>query len=136
MPASLTAASWISTPGDSGKPALERRQNVRFPMRLPVRYTIGKIQGWGRILNIGSGGAMLTLDQPVKTGQRAELYIGWPVLLHEKVYLNLIAGGVIVRVEEGRAAVRFERCHFRTATAAFRRQALMPDLRSGEPTYA
>jgi len=108
-------------------PAPERRQNVRFPMQLPVRYTVGGSHGWGRIVNIGSGGALFTINQPVKRGQRVELCIGWPVLLHEKIHLNLVAGGLIVRAEEGRAAVRFERAGFRTASSAFRRQALLPE---------
>jgi hypothetical protein len=118
--------------GTVGKPEQERRQNVRFPMTLPVRYSLGKIHGWGRILNIGSGGALLTLDRPVKLSQRIELCIAWPVLLHEKVHLNLIADGGIVRLEERRVAVRFERCRFRTATAAFRRQSLLPEFHGVE----
>jgi hypothetical protein len=123
------------SPDVRGRTTGERRQNVRFPMKLPVRYSLGKAHGWGRILNIGSGGALLTIDQPVKLGQRVELYIGWPVLLHEKVHLNLIAQGVITRAEEGCAAVRFERCHFRTASAAFRREALLPLAHSGAPAH-
>lgn len=111
----------------SGKPGRERRQNVRFPMKLPVRYNIAKTHGWGRIVNIGSGGALLTVDQPVKPGQRIELCIGWPVLLHEKVHLTLVAEGAVIRTEDGRAAVKFERCTFRTSNSAFRRQALLPD---------
>jgi len=109
-------------------PKREQRQNVRFPLSLPVRYSLAKSCGWGRIVNIGSGGALFTIDQPVKLGQRVELCIGWPVLLHEKVHLNLVAVGVIVRAEEGRAAARFERSSFRTASAAFRRQVLPPEL--------
>ena len=116
-----------------GKPKRERRRNVRFPMNLPVRYTLAKSCGWGRIVNIGSGGALLTIDQPVRSGQRVELCIGWPVLLHEKVHLNLVASGTIVRAGEGRAAVRFETCAFRTASAAFRRQAKFPELHRAEP---
>jgi hypothetical protein len=106
----------------------ERRQNVRFPMELPVRYRVGKSSSWGKIVNIGSGGALFTTDNTLKRGQRVELYIGWPVLLHEKIHLNLIAEGLIVRLEDGRAAVRFERCSFRTASAAFRRHALFPEV--------
>jgi len=95
-------------------------------MALPVRYSLVKCCGWGRIVNIGSGGALFTIDQPVRAGQRIELCIGWPVLLHEKVHSTLVAGGAIVRVEDGRAAIRFEQCLFRTAGSAFRRQALLP----------
>lgn len=114
-----------------GKPKPERRQNVRFPMALPLRYSLAKSCGWGRTVNIGSGGALVTVDQPVRHGQRVELCIGWPVLLHEKVHLNLIASGVIVRAEEGRAAVRFEQSSFRTASTAFRRLARLPEVRGG-----
>lgn len=113
----------------------ERRQNVRFPISLPVRFTLTDSCGWGRIVNIGSGGALFTLDQPVKPGQTVELCIGWPVLLHEKVHLNLVAEGLIVRVDDGRAAVSFERCRFRTASSAFRRQSLLPEAHGSVPAH-
>jgi hypothetical protein len=51
-----------------------------------MRYSLAKSCGWGRIVNIGSGGALFTVGQPVRQGQRVELCIGWPVLLHEKVH--------------------------------------------------
>ena len=98
-------------------------------MALPVRYTLARACGWGRIVNIGSGGALLTIDQPVMAGQRVELCIGWPVLWHEKVHLNLVANGVILRAGKGpRCGTVRKRCHFRTASAEFRRRAL-PELR-------
>jgi hypothetical protein len=106
----------------------DQRRNVRFPLALPVRYRLAKGSGWGQTINIGSGGALFTIDQPVKIGQRVELFIGWPVLLHENVHLNLVAGGSIVRVEAGCAAVKFEHCHFRTASAASRRKAAPAEL--------
>jgi len=105
-------------------------------MNLPVRYTLPKSCGWGRIVNIGSSGALFTIGQPVNPGQPVELCIGWPVLLHEKVHLNLIAAGLIVRSEGGRAAVRFERCCFRTARSDFRRQSQSADLRGGATLHA
>ncbi|MGA3075369.1 MAG: PilZ domain-containing protein [Bryobacteraceae bacterium] len=114
----------------------ERRHQVRFPIPLPVRYRLAKRSGWGRILNIGSRGALFTIDQPVRLGQRIELDIGWPVLLHDNVYLSLVAAGVIVRVEEGRAAVRFGKYCFRTASSIFRRQALLPELCGDAQPYA
>jgi hypothetical protein len=48
------------------------------------------------------------------------------VLLHEKAHLNLVAAGVIVRLERG-----LRRC---AASAAFRRQAL-PELRGGVASH-
>ena len=119
-----------------GKPTWERRSHVRFPIPLPVRYRLAKRSGWGRILNIGSRGALFTIDRPVRLGQRIELCIGWPVLLHDNVYLSLVAAGVIVRVEEGRAAVRFGKYCFRTASSTFRQQALLPELCGDAQPYA
>jgi hypothetical protein len=118
------------------KPKSERRRNVRFPMALPVRYSLANSCGWGQIVNIGSGGALFTVGQPVRRGEPVELCIGWPVLLHEKVHLNLIAAGPIIRAEEGRAAVRFERSSFRTARSDFRRQAKLPARHGGAESHA
>jgi hypothetical protein len=129
MPATTLPGSrsiHIPGPASLGKPKRERRQNVRFPISLPVRYTLAKNCGWGRIVNIGSGGALFTVSQQLKPEERVELCIGWPVLLHQKVPLNLVAYGVIVRSGEGCAAVKFEQYGFRTASAAFRRQSLPP----------
>ncbi len=109
------------------KPKKERRQSRRFPLALPVRYNIGSLCGWGQTLNIGSGGALFSIDQPVSPGDLIELCIGWPVLLDEKVHLNLVADGVIVYLRDGRAAVKFERCAFRTSSSEFRRQAIGPE---------
>jgi hypothetical protein len=99
-------------------------------MALSVRYNAGPCCAWGRILNIGSGGALFTIERPVSEGQRVELFIAWPVLLHEKVHLNLVAEGEVVRIEEGRAAVKFEQHSFRTSSATFRQQALLPEIRA------
>lgn len=107
------------------KPKRERRRGPRFPIRLPVRYSIAQNSGWGLILNIGSGGALFTISQPMAPGDLARLCIGWPVLLHEKVHLNLVAKGVIVRVEDCRAAVRFDKYEFRTSSSTFRRRAAL-----------
>jgi hypothetical protein len=101
-------------------------------MRLPVRYTLGKDSGWGEILNIASGGALFTISQPVAIGRLVELCIGWPVMMHDNVHLNLVAEGAIVRVEEGRAAVRFEKREFRTCSSTFFRQAILPEFRDDE----
>ena len=108
---------------------------MRFPITLPVRYSLAKNCGWGRTVNIGSSGALITIGQPVRPGQLVELCIGWPVLLHEKVHLNLVASGTIVRAGEGYAAVKFEQYRFRTASSDFRRQVLKRQVHSVE-TYA
>jgi hypothetical protein len=60
----------------------------------------------------------------VKPRGRVHLCIIWPARLYEQVHLNLVASGIVVRVEEGRVAVRLERCDFRTSSPALHRQAV------------
>ena len=48
-----------------------------------------------------------------------ELYIKWPVLLHNSVQLSLIASGMIVRIEPGRAEMAIGRYEFRTCVPQF-----------------
>jgi len=101
-------------------------------MALSVRYNLGATCSWGQVVNISSGGALITAEQPVAKGQRVELCIAWPVLLHEKVHLNLVATGEVTRSENGRAAVKFEEYSFRTSSSMFRQQAIMmPPPRTG-----
>ena len=111
---------------DESKNRRERRQACRYPLRLPVRYSLQRASGWGQIVNISSGGALLSVGHLAKPGEAIELQIIWPVLLNETVHLNLSAKGAVVRAGDGSAAVRFERCDFRTSSSAFLRQAFLP----------
>ena len=108
----------------------ERRKSTRFAMGLPVYYTVRDNSWWGHILNIGSGGALFTINQPVMPGNAVELRIGWPALVHDSVHLNLVAKGTIVRVEQGRAAVRFTMRAFRTSSSEFLKQAVFREFHS------
>jgi hypothetical protein len=112
----------------------DRRQAIRFPMNVPVHFRIGKEHGWGEILDISSSGALFSTSRPLAVGAPVELHIGWPVLLNEKVHLNLIARGRIVRAEPGKAALKFARNEFRTCSSLFRLRASTPELRSGVAT--
>ena len=105
----------------------DRRQNTRFSLSLPVRYCFSGDTGWGQILNISSAGALLTIGQACPArGELVELHIGWPVLLEDRVHLNLVAKGAVVRVYPGQAAVRFGRCDLRTSSSVFLQQAVRP----------
>ena len=116
-----------STPKKKNKN--DRRQATRFTMNLPVRYCSARGLGWGKILNISSVGALLTINHPdAARGDLVELYIGWPVLLDDRVHLNLVAKGSIVRVGENCAAVKFEKCDLRTCSSTFLRHAVSPEV--------
>jgi hypothetical protein len=102
---------------------MERRRAARYPLRLPVRYSFSHVEGWGETINISSRGALIAMPDHVKLRGRVQLCIIWPALLDEQVHLNLVASGIVVRVEEGRVAVRLERCDFRTSSPALHQQA-------------
>ena len=102
---------------------MERRRAARYPLRLPVRYSFSHVEGWGETINISSRGALIAMPDHVKLRGRVQLCIIWPALLDEQVHLNLVASGIVVRVEEGRVAARFLRCDFRTSSPALHQQA-------------
>jgi len=92
---------------------------MRFQLNLPVRYATMDDIGWGRILNISCAGALFTTERALQPNAEVELCVKWPVLLLNSVHLNLIAAGVIVRVEPGMAAMRIQRYEFRTCSPSF-----------------
>ena len=114
------------------RPPNERRQAIRFPMGLPVRYILPEGSNWGQTLNISSRGALLTMSHATLPGEKVELYISWPVLLDENVHLSLVVAGAVVRVDERGTAVKFDRCGFRTSSSAFFRQSLLAESGAGE----
>jgi PilZ domain-containing protein len=102
---------------------MERRCAACYPRRLPLRYSFSHVEGWGETINISSRGALIAMPDHVKLRGRVQLCIIWPALLDEQVHLNLVASGIVVRVEEGRVAARFLRCDFRTSSPALHQQA-------------
>ena len=124
MPLSILRTRRTPRHFDSG-----RRRAARYPIALPVRYRFAQRIGWGRTVDIGTSGALFTTDEPLRAGAVVELCIGWPALLNEKVHLNLVAQGVVVRAESDKAAVSFTKRAFRTSSSSFFRQALLPETR-------
>jgi len=96
-------------------------------VKLPVRYKIGGLSGWGELVNISSSGALFTTERALPLGGRVELWIDWPALLLETVHLKLVARGLIVRVQAGRAAVKIATHEFRTSSSPFQREASTPN---------
>ena len=96
-----------------------RRQAIRFPIKLPARYQTGGASGWGEVVDISSSGALLKTDRTLVLDASVEVYIKWPVLLHNSVQLTLIVSGTIVRIEPGRVALTIERYEFRTCVCSF-----------------
>lgn len=96
----------------------ERRRRTRFEMRVPVRCQVDGESFAGELLNISSSGALFTTDRGLAPAEEVELVIGWPVRLEESVPLNLVVEGRVVRLDDGKAALRIERHEFRTARSS------------------
>jgi hypothetical protein len=90
----------------------ERRSRVRFPLVRTVGYRSLKKRegcaGQGETLNISSSGALFTTEQELPLGSRIKLVISWPMQLNDNLGLKLVADAVVVRADEGKAAVRFQ----------------------------
>lgn len=98
-------------------PVSERRARLRFPLIQEIRYRSRwkrlDLAGRGETLNISSSGALLTTEHQLDPGTRIELSINWPMQLNESASLKLVVDAAVVRVDEGRAAVRFVSHEFR-----------------------
>ena len=96
----------------------ERRGAERFPIEREVCFKIqnriGEERGSGRTINISSSGVLLTTDRYLIPGRALELSMSWPAQLDSKVSLRLVARGRVVRSEESRAAIKFQKHEFRT----------------------
>ena len=100
----------------------DRRHSDRFPIQCEVRYRlmskrIGEQAGEGNTLNMSSSGVLFTSDHLLLPGRRVELAIRWPAQLNNKVPLQLVARGRVVRFEEGRAAIEIQQYEFRTQSS-------------------
>ncbi len=97
----------------------ERRTGVRVPLGCSARYQAGPSNsqtGIGRIIDMSSSGAAFTTGSLLPPGTSAALYIPWPISLDDGVPVELHAIGKVVRGDETRAALQFERVAFVAAS--------------------
>ena len=99
--------------------SMERRARVRFPLEPRVGFrTLGQsypAAGTGWAVNISSAGVLVRGQHDIDVGTLMELSIDWPVLLHGRVPLQMVAVGTVVRCEMFGFAVGLERYRFRTS---------------------
>ena len=108
--------------GSTTEFAQDRRSTHRYPIELPIQYTIVKNYlavgtGTGSSIDLSTGGIAFTSDTPVRIGSYLELSISWPALLNQTCALKLRAAGRVVRSEHNRTAISLDRYEFRTAGA-------------------
>ena len=120
-------------------PSGDRRQHRRYPVDSQVEYKVVSGRevteiGFGRVLNLSSGGILFDAGRPLPAGLNVELSITWPVMLHNVAPLQLLVYGKIVRSDGRRTAIRMMQHEFRTAGAMMeRRLALANGTRSTQP---
>jgi hypothetical protein len=103
----------------------ERRNGIRFPVNLEVRYAIagGRAPletGSGRTIDMSSTGLRLTADRPLRVGQVLEVSVDWPVLLDGSVQLQLMMSGAVIRAKGTDTALQIERHEFKTRRAGLK----------------
>lgn len=107
----------------AGQSALiERRSRVRFPFELRVQFRSlepgYRLWGTGQLINMSSGGLLVSSEHQMIIGTPVELNIDWPTRLDGRLPLQLIAAGTVTRCDPFRFAIVLERHHFRLAGGA------------------
>jgi hypothetical protein len=95
----------------------ERRSKARYPLDLALSFRTLEEAGktWeGQVVNISSGGVLVVAEYLPKVGSQLEVRIAWPTLLDDRVPLQLIALGKVVRRGPLAFALFFRQHQFRT----------------------
>jgi hypothetical protein len=98
----------------------ERRDDRRYNLTLDLRWKLVRRRkvldaGFGRTVDLSSGGVLFDAGRPLPIGLNVEMSIAWPALLHNVAPMQLVVSGKIVRAEGLRAAIRLSAHEFRTA---------------------
>ena len=88
-----------------------------------VRYEVTgrrgeRKSGFGRTVNLGSGGVLFAAPEALHPGQLIKLFINWPVQLDGTCALKLVTRGRIVRCEGTNVAAEITNYEFRTRSTA------------------
>ncbi len=97
----------------------DRRNHARYELDLPLDYELsvkGRVveRGWGRTVNLSSGGMLIEIASRVAEGTSIDLRVEWPVLLGGICPMHVRVRGSVVRTGEGGTAIRARRYEFRT----------------------
>jgi len=96
---------------------VERRGSIRFPLELDLSYRLNpRSVEWisGKTVNISSSGILIeAVPLPIR-GSVVQMALQWPQMLDNRVPLQLVVRGKVVRSGAGRAAMMFQRFEVRT----------------------
>ena len=97
---------------------------MAYPLKMDLQYRLvspGKgppVSGCGRTITFGSHEVVFSGDQSIPANASVQLSVCWPVLLDERIRLQLVIEGRVTSVEGGTFTVRIGRYHFRTRGSA------------------
>jgi hypothetical protein len=100
------------------KRVIERRENRRYGVRLPLEYHVSQKGGapWsgtGLTLDMSTGGMSFRCRKPLPIGAHIEVVVEWPAK-HADVYpIELQVTGFVLRSAHGRTGVRMTSRRFR-----------------------
>jgi hypothetical protein len=98
--------------GIAHDPRVDRRYDLKLELSWNLmrgRRVIGR--GSGISVNLSSGGILFDAGRTLPLGSNVELFISWPVLLHDTVPLQLIVSGRILRISGNCAAIHIGQHH-------------------------
>ena len=98
----------------------EQRVHCRYPIKLDLQYKLpgsrdSNTSGFGRVLNISSGGVFFECKQSLPLRVPINLILKWPVLLDGVCPLKLLVRGHVIRSDPAGVAVRIVSYDFRTS---------------------
>ena len=90
-----------------------------YPVTLDLEYRVisarqNSIRAYGKTAWISSQQLTFTGDQAVKTGDRMEVSVFWPVKLEGRIKLQLVVRGRAVGVSANRITMSIKKHEFRT----------------------
>ncbi len=99
----------------------ERRNSGRFQLEQEVYYRVlgrsaGNSEGYGKTLDMSSGGILFTTSEPLTLGNHIEVSVSWPAKL-DNTALKLVARGRVVRSDADKVAVTIDKYEFHTRRA-------------------
>jgi hypothetical protein len=97
-----------------------------YPLKLDLQYRLvstgrrAPVSGCGRTITFGSHEVVFAGDLPIPANATVQLSVCWPVLLDDRIRLQLVIEGRVTNVAGGTFTVRIGKYHFRTrGPAAF-----------------
>lgn len=103
--------------GGPVEPRAALARAVQYPITLEVRYKIPSrrpLAGTGKTLRMSSSNVVFTAEHQIGAGTNLEIAIAWPAALDDRVLLQLVVTGEVVRREGSVLTAAIRKYRFRT----------------------